>query len=343
MYVWGILYALCLVVKETVQKESACIFILCRNSDISGLKPTITKFEKYFNKKYQYPYVLVNDVPFTEDFKKEFTSLTGNPVEFGIIPTEHWSYPVWIDKKKAKERRDIMQKDNVLYGGSESYRHMCRYFSGFFFNHPLTAKYQYYWRVEPDTALHCPIEYDVFEYMRTNKKKYGFTITLYEYPQTVTSLWKTVQQFISSYNTFYRPGDYWTIIEPINLHRFITDEMYTRYNMCHFWSNFEIADFSFFRSKKYKMFFNYLDRSGGFFYERWGDAPVHSIAASIFLNSKEVHYFEDIGYTHPPFTHCPHPSLQKSACDCNASTSVSITMPQCISLYKKVSKLTSNQ
>lgn len=40
------------------------------------------------------------------------------------------------------------------------------------------------------------------------------------------------------------------------------------YNLCHFWSNFEIAKFSFFRSKEYEDFFQTLDRSGGFWMER---------------------------------------------------------------------------
>jgi len=33
------------------------------------------------------------------------------------------------------------------------------------------------------------------------------------------------------------------------------------------WSNFEIADMDFWRSEAYAAFFNYLDRSGGFYYE----------------------------------------------------------------------------
>jgi len=40
------------------------------------------------------------------------------------------------------------------------------------------------------------------------------------------------------------------------------------YNMCHFWSNFEIARLDFFRSKAYEDFFNMVDRSGGFWTER---------------------------------------------------------------------------
>jgi mannosyltransferase len=41
-----------------------------------------------------------------------------------------------------------------------------------------------------------------------------------------------------------------------------------KYNMCHFWSNFEIARLDFFRSKPYSDFFEMMDRSGGFWMER---------------------------------------------------------------------------
>lgn len=40
------------------------------------------------------------------------------------------------------------------------------------------------------------------------------------------------------------------------------------YNMCHFWSNFEIARLDWFRSKEYEDFFQMMDRSGGFWMER---------------------------------------------------------------------------
>lgn len=41
-----------------------------------------------------------------------------------------------------------------------------------------------------------------------------------------------------------------------------------KYNMCHFWSNFEIARLDFFRSKEYEEFFDMMDKSGGFWMER---------------------------------------------------------------------------
>jgi hypothetical protein len=86
------------------------------------------------------------------------------------------------------------------------------------------------------------------------------------------------------------------------------------------WSNFEIADLDFWRSEAYTTFFNALDSAGGFYYERWGDAPVHSIAAALLLPKDKLHFFADIGYRHEPFQHCPQGDLHvKGRCSCDPS------------------------
>ncbi|RCK62723.1 putative mannosyltransferase KTR5 [Candida viswanathii] len=77
------------------------------------------------------------------------------------------------------------------------------------------------------------------------------------------------------------------------------------YSLCHFWTNFEIARTDLFNSKEYQDFFNYLDATGGFYKERWGDAPVHSLAVAMLLDMNEIHYFRDIGYRHTGLIHCP--------------------------------------
>lgn len=77
------------------------------------------------------------------------------------------------------------------------------------------------------------------------------------------------------------------------------------YNLCHFWTNFEIARVDLFKSKTYQDYFNYLESTGGFYRERWGDAPVHSLAVAMMLNKEEIHYFRDIGYKHTTLGHCP--------------------------------------
>ncbi|KAJ1726075.1 hypothetical protein LPJ61_005435, partial [Coemansia biformis] len=65
----------------------------------------------------------------------------------------------------------------------------------------------------------------------------------------------------------------------------------------------------------------HLDRAGGFFYERWGDAPVHSLGVAMFLGKREVHWFDDIGYYHGPLWNCPKGAANKK-CWCPAEDSI---------------------
>ncbi|KAJ2005675.1 alpha-1,2-mannosyltransferase ktr1, partial [Coemansia thaxteri] len=67
----------------------------------------------------------------------------------------------------------------------------------------------------------------------------------------------------------------------------------------------------------YESYFQHLDRAGGFFYERWGDAPIHSIAATLFLEKGQIHWFEDIGYRHPGNMHCPRDAAMQAKCICD--------------------------
>ncbi|KAG5463435.1 MAG: glycosyl transferase, partial [Olpidium bornovanus] len=66
--------------------------------------------------------------------------------KYGVIPREHWSYPDWINVTEADAARAKMEAEKVIYGGSLSYRHMCRFNSGFFFRHELLKDYEFYWR-----------------------------------------------------------------------------------------------------------------------------------------------------------------------------------------------------
>ncbi|KAJ2701200.1 hypothetical protein FB645_004728 [Coemansia sp. IMI 203386] len=296
----------------TPKPVRAAFVVLVRNSELAGMKRAMRQIEDRFNHKFNYPYVFLNDVAFTEEFKLETTAMTKANVTFGEIPQKHWSYPAWINQTYAGECRKEMQRQGVFYALSESYRHMCRFNSGFFFRHPLLDEIDYYWRIEPDVEYSCDIDYDPFLYMHRNDIKYGYTIALHEYPETIPTLWKTVKEFVALNPEFVRhPAGY----------SWLSEDGGETYNGCHFWSNFEIGSLAFFRSPEYLAYFDHLDRAGGFFYERWGDAPVHAIAAALMLRKEEVHWFEDIGYYHNPWTNCPQSAESRLRCHCDPSKS----------------------
>ena len=53
--------------------------------------------------------------------------------------------------------------------------------------------------------------------------------------------------------------------------------------------------------------------------QRWGDAPVHSIAVSLFLNASQLHFFDPIGYQHDDWRHCPldRATYDAGSCSCD--------------------------
>lgn len=292
---------------------NATILSLVRNSELEQLVQSMQDLERTFNHKFNYPWTFINDVPFSDEFKRVTQHNTKARCRYEVIPKEHWEIPSWINKDLMHESANLMFEQEVQYAHMESYHQMCRWNSGLFYHHPALQEYQYYWRVEPNVHFFCDIDYDVFRYMRDHNKTYGFTLTLYDSPPSITTLWPETMKFVAG-NKQYLAHD--------NAMDFLSDKerrpdhtiAANGYSTCHFWSNFEIGDMDFFRSEAYTAYFNHLDRSGGFFYERWGDAPVHTIGLGLFEDKSKLHWFKDVGYQHIPFFNCPN-SPKCKGCD----------------------------
>lgn len=292
---------------ESYKRANATIVSLVRNSEVIALAQTIRKLERVFNSKYRYPYVFLNDQPFTERFKKRVRKLSKAPMEFVTVPQELWVKPPFIDTAKEKKAVELLQKKNVAHAKETSYHNMCRFYLGNFFRVPALRQYKYYWRIEPSANFYTDLNYDVFRYMEITGKVYGFTVSLYDIPESVESLWPETLKFLNEGdNAAYVKGSgaiQWLLENQQNPKN---NEKANEYSTCHFWSNFEIADMDFFRSEAYMKWFDYLDSTGKFYYERWGDAPIHSIGLALFADPLKIHWFRDIGYFHDPYYNCPN-------------------------------------
>lgn len=206
-------------------KANATFIVLCREGDIQQVLESIQLLENTFNDRphHRYPYVFLNDKPFSENFKLRITRAISSNVEFGQVPPEHWDVPASIDMVKAQKTWDRAKKGGIPYGGSQSYRQMCRFQSGFFFRHPLVLKYKYYWRVEPGVKFFCDLtDFDPFRFMEQNKKKYGFVLALHDIPNTVRTLWIYVRQW------YEKNAE---LLAPNNMFNFVTSNGGRGYNM----------------------------------------------------------------------------------------------------------------
>ena len=92
--------------------------MLARNSDVNDAVKSVRRLEDRFNRKFGYPWVFLNEEPFSDDFKTRISNVVSGPVEFGVIPPEHWYQPDWIDEDKATRSREQMVKNKVIYGGT---------------------------------------------------------------------------------------------------------------------------------------------------------------------------------------------------------------------------------
>ncbi|CAO3597837.1 unnamed protein product [Absidia cylindrospora] len=277
-------------------------FVTYTKTDVDSvlkLRSTIRDIQDRFNHHRGYPYIIFSNEVMTDEFKELVSSTTQNNVRFEHLDASWYGYPSSIDKSKAAKAREDMK--HIIFGASDDYRFQARFMAGLIFRHPAMKDLDYYWRFEIGTKYLTPIDFDPFQYMKDNGKKLSFSFALYEYHDTIPSLFPAVDHYVKEYpaHTIHKS-------EPDTLWPFIIDANSNEYNNCHFWSNFQIADLSFFKGPSYQHFFNYIDQLGGIFYERWGDPVIHTMGATVLLRKSQIHYWETIGYqVADQFTHCP--------------------------------------
>ena len=86
-------------------------------------------------------------------------------------------------------------------------------------------EYEWYWRVEPSIKLFCDIGFDPFKVMAENKKKYSFVLSLYEYAETIPTIWDSTKKFIKAHPEHIPEG---------NSMAWLSDDGGESYNHCHF-------------------------------------------------------------------------------------------------------------
>ncbi|GME74983.1 unnamed protein product [Ambrosiozyma monospora] len=193
----------CRDVKLEMQKPraNAAFVVLARNSEAEGVVSSMKSLERHFNQWFNYRWIFLNNEEFDDNFKSMVSEVSSGGVSFGYISPENWDIPdEKTDPIYFKAALDSQGDREIMYGPMGSYHKMCRFYSGYFFNHPLVQELDWYWRVEPYVEFYCDLTYDPFVAMQETGKKYGFTIAIKELYNTVPNLFRYTRAFINKYN-----------------------------------------------------------------------------------------------------------------------------------------------
>jgi len=83
--------------QSTTARVNAAFVVLLQNKDLHDMRKTMRMLESTFNYRHHYPYVFLNDIPFTEHFKTHIQAMTKAPCYFGtlqLLPTSSGSQTV---------------------------------------------------------------------------------------------------------------------------------------------------------------------------------------------------------------------------------------------------------
>ncbi|KAF9465878.1 nucleotide-diphospho-sugar transferase [Collybia nuda] len=295
-------------------RPNGVIFILVNPKRITQALMALYNVEDRFNHRLKYPYVLFTAEDeadaLTEEIRAKIGYITEGRATFATVQPEAWGVPDGLDKFLVDESiRKI--------GFSIGYRSMCRFYSGFFWRHPALARYEWLWRLDTDIEFHCDVPYDPIERVIEQQGLYGFVQVTPDASWVQPTLASNVSHFLASHASLLPPDVnlefVWKGPEGAAKALQGTAESDDWSGMT-FYNNFEISHRSIWESPAYTKLFEALDKAGGFFYERWSDAPIHSYGLAMTLRKDQVVHFGDLGYQHQKWAYeCPA-TLSRCAC-----------------------------
>ncbi|KAI9469689.1 MAG: nucleotide-diphospho-sugar transferase [Benjaminiella poitrasii] len=326
----------------------AAFVALVQENDVYKLRNTMISIERSFNEERGgYPWIIISDKAFSRKFREWIVSSTKSLVFFGQAPAIEWQEPYWVDMKKAEQNmKDMVKEHNINNGESISWRRMTRYNARFIANHPLLKDLEYYWKVQADSRYDCIIPHDPFQKMKEENKKLSFALSLTENHKNLDEFHETVHKFIINHKNIIQPVSksiYKALLNTETRFKSIDNksdplgEYSGHFSNCMMYNNFMIFSLEFLRSMEYTIFFDELDRTGGFFYHKWGDSFPQTIAAALFLKREEISFDDVEGYSYGAGAICPK-SLTRYAelkCSCSQSEFRVYNMGHCTPTFTK--------
>ena len=258
---------------------------ICRSRQYTGLTRSLRSLTKSFNKKRSYPVVVIHDPQdkFSDALRKGVGRAAGNSVVHFVMATFKFFA---VPRRVNLSRVGLQRSKRVQHMDSLPFRQMSRYMAGFFFREHLFDSFDYVLKFEVGMMFLCDVPYDPFLLMKANNKTVGFNMMYHEFAQLMPSL----ADHIVGYQAENPDTSH------VVLSQFVGGGGYSG---CSFGSSFMVLSLDYLRSPAYQGAFAHLDKTDGFFYERWSFYPVTTLIAAIIAPPEKWIYLESVAVTTP--------------------------------------------
>ena len=270
--------------------KRAGIVYLVKQGRTEELIKSLRLLFKNFNSRFQYPVILFHqDTEFIDVNAIIAECLASDRLIWNqkmlkdLLLTRPISfyYPDGLDLNAARE---MSKSYNKPFPG---YNHMISFWWKWIFDHYLIREFDYFMRLDSDSYIESPIEYDIFEVMRERGIKYGYRAQFHDLPFVTVGMLQFLSDFVKKYS-IELPSHYqvplqseWNDGVPI------------------FYNNFEIVDIKAYTAHPtIRQFTRDIWHSHHIYDRRWGDAGLRYMAINMAFNSSEMHEFCDFDYWH---------------------------------------------
>jgi alpha 1,2-mannosyltransferase len=275
-----------------------------RRSRRAMLEKSLDLLFKNYNDKFRHPVIIFHEGDFKPKDQEEV--IKGRDlIQFREI---HFEIPSFLRKD------EIPEKWSGIY--TMGYRHMMRFYAIMIYDTLDELGYDYFMRLDDDSFIHSPIEYNLFEFMEKNGYEYGYRVDTHEDKCYLLGFSETILGYVKSkqikptflYQHLELPSIKSILKNYIKsaLEKLYPDKQYTfeqisEYDRWGYYDNFYITKISFWKRPEVQSFLHYLDRVGGGYKYRWGDHLQQSAAIQIFMPKDKLHKFTDWTYEHATF------------------------------------------
>lgn len=278
--------AIVILTQNTIEKRiylKNCLYFLFKN----------------FNDKYKYPVIILHEGDYTPVFQEEIIKgireESRSFVIFKELEKDDFKTPEHIDKDKMTKSIELQP---LPYWRNESYRNMCNFWLKNFLKY--VEDYDYVMRLDDDSIIEEKINSDLFKIMKERDLNYISNIVHvdcglcnYGMKEFFDNYYMDKQDIIKDLFVYSKISSNTSIVNNINifdnfkkLYKIINNKEYEKDEIemkgpLMYYNNFFIIKTAFWKSENIKKIVQEIDKTGNIYYYRWGDAPLHTLIATL--------------------------------------------------------------